>query len=665
VPFFANNRILTLTLLLGVGCVMMVVMTARWRAFQTKTIARERNFQQLTPNLPQLERKGGYVSSNRCRSCHPSEHASWHRSYHRTMTQIALPENVAGAFDGTTVLSDGLKYRVTREDDQFWAEMPDPEIMMYVVQGPSQGLSKKIGPMTYLVKKSKDKKIEKLDLRDIPLKRRQVVMTTGSHHYQTYWVEGSDKFGRLLQTLPLIYLLKDQRWIPREAAFMRPAQGDHFITQWNNHCIKCHSTGGVPGLVAATNEFETRVGELGIACEACHGPGERHIQANQDPLRRFELYLSGNPDSTIVNPSRLDHEASSQVCGQCHGVFIEREEYGMRYAFEGILYRPGDNLLKTRYYIQHPNNDPNSERKQELRDNPEFFRQRWWEDGTILAGGREFTAMSVSACYKQGEISCLSCHSMHDGPPEDQLEPGMDSVAACTQCHDQAKYTTDIQRHTFHLPESSGSNCLNCHMPRTSYALFDAIRSHQIAAPNLAGSVQYGVPNGCNLCHLDQTLDWTQEHLADWYGYEKLPLNEKQKTTSAAVLWLLSGDAAQRVIAAWHFGWEPAQQVSGTNWLAPLLSRLLADPYGVVRYVAEHSLRKLSGFANFRYDFLAAEEELQRQAQFATQQWRQNRSQPAERTGGSVCIDENGDVLETQVEQLLLQRNNRPVTIKE
>ncbi|MEO2046509.1 MAG: hypothetical protein ABGX16_08035 [Pirellulales bacterium] len=65
--------------------------------------------------------------------------------------------------------------------------------------------------MTYLVKKGKNKKIEKLDLRNIPLKRRQVVMTTGSHHYQTYWVEGADKFGRLLQTLPLVYLLKDQR----------------------------------------------------------------------------------------------------------------------------------------------------------------------------------------------------------------------------------------------------------------------------------------------------------------------------------------------------------------------------------------------------------------------------------------------------------------------
>ena len=133
-----------------------------------------------------------------------------------------MPDNVVGAFDGTSVFSNGLEYRVFRQGDEFWAEMPDPEIMMYVVQGAQRGTAKQIGEMTYLVKKSKDAPVEKLNLRDVPRVRRQVLMTTGSHHYQTYWVDGSAKYGRLLQTLPLIYLIRDQRWIPREAAFMHP-----------------------------------------------------------------------------------------------------------------------------------------------------------------------------------------------------------------------------------------------------------------------------------------------------------------------------------------------------------------------------------------------------------------------------------------------------------
>ena len=576
-----------------------------------------------------------------------------------------MPDNVVGAFDGTTVFSNGLEYRVFREGDEFWAEMPDPEIMMYVVQGAERGMTKKIDDMTYLVKKSKDAPVEKLNLRDIPRVRRQVLMTTGSHHYQTYWVDGAAKYGRLLQTLPLIYLIKDQRWIPREAAFMHPPGVTHMITQWNNHCIKCHSTGGNPALDPKTGEFDTRVGELGIACEACHGPGAEHIRVNQNPLRRYQLHLSGKPDPTIVNPADLDHRASSQICGQCHGVFIPRESYGMKYAFDGVLYRPGQDLHETRYYIQHPANESTAGRQEELRRNPDFFRERWWDDGTVLAGGREFTAMSVSGCYQRGKISCLSCHSMHDSKPADQLKPGMRDSTACTQCHNQAEYTSEIESHTFHAAASSGSNCLNCHMPHTTYALLGAIRNHQIASPSAASSIRHGVPNACNLCHLDKTLEWTQRYMSQWYGHSMSALDEDQQNTSAALLWLLKGHAAQRVIAAWHVGWQPAQEASGSDWLAPFQARLLNDPYGVVRYVAARNLRRLPGFEGFRYDFLAADEEVQRHVDYAIQRWRDNTGKPITRSGDEICVGADGNVMEAKVSRLIQARDDRPVTIKE
>ena len=128
-------------------------------------------------------RQDAYVSSNVCRSCHPGEYHSWHRTYHRTMTQTARPENVLGRFDGTTVASRNLEYRVFQDGTTYWAEMPDPEELMYVVQG---------GKPT--------------PLEAIPRVKRQVVMTTGSHHYQTYWVAGDKKYGNLLQTLPLVFL---------------------------------------------------------------------------------------------------------------------------------------------------------------------------------------------------------------------------------------------------------------------------------------------------------------------------------------------------------------------------------------------------------------------------------------------------------------------------
>ena len=89
----------------------------------------------LTKQLPQPRPEAGYVSSAACVGCHADEHASWHRSYHRTMTQPATPDTVLGRFDGTTVPSGGLDYRVSTEGATLVAEMPDPDVLMYVIQG--------------------------------------------------------------------------------------------------------------------------------------------------------------------------------------------------------------------------------------------------------------------------------------------------------------------------------------------------------------------------------------------------------------------------------------------------------------------------------------------------------------------------------------------------
>jgi len=619
---------------------LAVLAMIQWSALQRSREAK-RNVQAVEAKLPRLGAVKDYASSHRCEACHPGEHASWYRSYHRTMTQVALPGNVVGKFDGSTVVSDGLAYQVTRSGDEFWAEMPDPDVMMYVVQGG-----------------------RKLPFDQIPRVKERVVMTTGSHHYQTYWVE-SPRYDRLMQTLPLVYLIGDGRWIPREAAFMRPpGESGRFITQWNHHCIRCHSTAGNPGLNPATGMLDSRVAELGISCEACHGPAEAHIRKHQNPIARYRQHLSGKPDPSIVNPARLDHRRSSQICGQCHGVYIMRDEFAMKSASEGPLFTPGEELDITRYYIQHPANAPSPEREEEFHKNRAFFDERWWEDGTILAGGREYSAMSVSRCYTKGTLSCLSCHSMHQSDPVDQLTPGREGSAACTQCHGEPQYTTELSRHTFHPPGSAGSDCLNCHMPFTTYALLGAIRSHQIASPRVTGSARHGVPNACNLCHLDKSLAWTQEHLVRNYGQAAQNLSPEQKTVSAALLWLLKGHAAQRVITAWHLGWKPAQQASGSDWLAPFLAPLLADPYGVVRYVAESTLRKLPGFEGFRYDFLADEPALKKQASAISEQWRTRRS-PDSRTGVEILIAPHGEVMQSKVDSLLSQRDNRPVTIKE
>lgn len=628
------------------------------------------------PRLPrELAQNDRYASSAACRECHADQYESWHRTYHRTMTQVASAENFVGKFDGTEVDSDGLLYRVFERDGEFWAEMPDPDVMMD-------------RQATFEGKSAAHLPVEPLHWRDVPRVERRVVMSTGSHHYQTYWVE-SAKYPGTLMTLPLVYLIRDQRWIPRESAFLYPPGPRRMVTVWNDHCINCHSTGPVPAPFAdrdpATGKFtgtgfRTHVGDVGISCEACHGPAAEHVQ-----LRRAEQAAAagggnGAPAAAalaadpIVHPANLDdHRRTTQICGQCHGVYIRDDQHGLEFRDRGIDFVPGNDLLATRHYIFPPHDDPDfyateQERLEAIRDfdvNRAFFRQRFWENGDVLAGGREFTGLAMTGCYLRGKITCLSCHSMHGGDPNDQLIPGLSVDAACQGCHTEERFNAALASHTRHAADSAGSSCMNCHMPHATYALFGAIRTHKIGSPDLAASARHGVPNACNLCHLDKTLAWTADRLADWYGYEQPPLSDEQRQVSAAVLWLLKGHAAQRAIAAWHVGWQEARAASGDDWLAPIVAPLLADPYGVVRYVASSSLRKLPNFGALKYDFMAPTDALTQAVDDVVGRWRQRQPAPPSRTGAEVLISAVGTLDEPAVERLLSTRDNRPVEIKE
>src|SRR5262249_32715280 len=47
---------------------------------------------------------------------------------------------------------------------------------------------------------------------------------------------------------------------------------------WNHMCAECHSTNLKKNYRAADDRYETTWSELNVACEACHGPGSRHVE---------------------------------------------------------------------------------------------------------------------------------------------------------------------------------------------------------------------------------------------------------------------------------------------------------------------------------------------------------------------------------------------------
>ncbi|MGH7137268.1 MAG: cytochrome c3 family protein, partial [Pirellulales bacterium] len=500
---------------------------------------------ELARSLPRRVKNDEFVSSAACRSCHPNEYASWHASYHRQMTQPATPDAVKASFHDEVFPVGENAVRLRRRDDEFWVEL--------------------LGSC-------------EPDGRTRPkLRETRVVMTTGSHHMQQFWVARGGA-GNLLDHLPLMWLVGDAeragRWIPIGDSVLAPP-GEDDATPWNASCIFCHSVNGNPRLDRKAMTADSEVAELGIACEACHGGGKKHIEAHRQ-RRAAEAANTASqkaPDETIVQPGRLDKVRSAEVCGHCHAVAgFASDSIGEEWYRSGDRFRPGDDLTQFRLTLSPSRLTP--ERLAALRkDNAAIWEGNFWPDGMVRVTGREYNGLIESACYARGDMTCLACHSLHQSDPNDQLAARMETNEACYQCH--AGFRQTLERHTHHVADSSGSQCYNCHMPHTTYGLFKAIRSHQITSPNVATTLDTGRPNACNLCHLDRRISWTAETLTAWYGQPAVEIAEDQLSASAGVLWLLRGDAVQRALVAWAFGWPAARRASGEGWQAPLLAALL------------------------------------------------------------------------------------------
>jgi hypothetical protein len=585
---------------------------------------------------PIVASTGLYATSTACRSCHPAEHASWHSSYHRSMTEVAAPGVIRAPAEDVRLTWRGREYGLSRRGDEFWARLPDPD---------ESAARARAG-------RAFD------DVVDV---ERRIVMTTGSHHYQTYWVPGVR--GNELWQFPFIYHFESQRFIPRHDAFLQPPEDPVYWARWNSNCIQCHSVAGEPRHDPSVDRFESRAAELGIACEACHGPGAEHVRRHQSSSTRA-AQRDGATNPSIIHPGRLDPERASEVCGQCHSYFVPNNpdqwwESGFTHD-----YRPGDALAASRRVL-----DADRERASTEPSINASLDSLFYPDGTIRVGGREWNGLKRSACFEAGSgerrLSCLSCHQMHGANPSDQLGEHGEANSACRSCHEA--HVTRAAEHSHHAEPSSGSQCVNCHMPHTTYALLKGIRSHRITRP-VVDVTPGAALNACNLCHQNQSLAWTSEWLERWYGQQPESGAAPAERWSATAVALLSGDAAARVIAAHQLGWVPAREVSGQHWQALVLSEALGDPYAAVRFVAHRSLLTQPGFEDFSFDFLAeppARAERQAEARGRARELSANGG--ARRSGARVAlpVDAAGAIDPAFLEQLIKWRDERPIRISE
>ncbi len=524
------------------------------------------------------------------------------------MTQEATPETIRGRFDGQMISVAGYPCQPFREGDRFFVSLVHPaweEQELAAGRDPRQHAQPP--PITY-----------------------EVNRVIGSHHQQVYLSRAPDG---AYHTLPIVWQIAEQRWITRKASFLLTHRDSfyHMTKLWNNGCVFCHNTGPEPGLqqsyVAGRQQYSwnTQVAELGIACEACHGPGAAHAEMQQSlaqsPISPADLAsrtvltpsaaklaADAQSQSLIVNPAKLDKEQSVLTCARCHGKMIAKAEFDRQCLVEGDFFRPGQWDFVERY--NYPTRDPQAEFA-EMKDGMYF-----WADGTPRTTALEYQGVLQSACYQRGEMTCLSCHSMHNSPPNDQLrygdDPGLEvslQNEACNQCHPQFKDPVQLEAHTHHAPASSGSLCYNCHMPYQSYSLLKRTRSHRISNPSPSLTAETGMPNACNQCHVDQTLQWANETLAKWQGAAPTQLPERFPGRSQTVSDALAGNALQRALAIEQLGDSENFALAASAWRADILIELLEDEFEANRLLAYRALQKLAGFEDLQFDYIAPAEQ--------------------------------------------------------
>jgi predicted CXXCH cytochrome family protein len=343
-----------------------------------------------------------------------------------------------------------------------------------------------------------------------------------------------------------------------------PLHWSGLAQNWNGGCAECHSTNLRKGYDLASGSYGSSWTDLDVACEACHGPGSRHVAWAErgappgDPGLTVRLGVEPGqwrraPGEAIARRDPpLRAQAELEVCAPCHARRTQLREGR----------RAGEPLLDTH--------------------RPALLEPGLYEaDGQILGEVYELGSFLQSRMYAAG-VACSDCHEPHG------LALRAEGNALCGQCHAAAVF--DAPAHHRHAPGSAAAACVSCHMPARTYMGIDVRHDHSFRVPRPDLSLALGTPNACNDCHTGAGARWAADAAARWFpggrsgaphfasalhaGRESLPGAE-------AALRALAGDAAQPAIArATALALLAAPELPAT---AGAIRRALADPDPLVR----------------------------------------------------------------------------------
>jgi predicted CXXCH cytochrome family protein len=287
--------------------------------------------------------------------------------------------------------------------------------------------------------------------------------------------------------LPPSWDVQRRQWFDNMEIVRPDEHVEKLVQQWNRNCVGCHVSQQENNYQPATRSYSTRWTDFGTSCERCHGPGGAHVKAHTQAVRDGSVATE-----QIVRPTRLDAKTSSMICAQCH-------------SFRGVI-APG--YTAGADYFDHF--QPLLEYRPQKADDPAY-----WADGRPRRFSNDAIGLWQSACFLRGGATCTNCHRPHlpDVDKNPQLASG--NNALCTQCHQ--RIGAAVTEHTRHLAGSSGSACVECHMPKTVMSIKATMRDHTIGLPAPENTVGFGIPNACTECHTDKKASWAVEAVGRWW----------------------------------------------------------------------------------------------------------------------------------------------------
>jgi predicted CXXCH cytochrome family protein len=194
------------------------------------------------------------------------------------------------------------------------------------------------------------------------------------------------------------------------------ALGQELTPDETRRCFNCHS-------VHATTSggFNPSRAEPGLGCEACHGPGRRHVDAMAaaGDGQGHAAKLENAETADIFNPAKLSPAASIDLCGACH-----RSSADVTFSTN----QTGSSAV--------------------VRFQP--YR------------------LEESACWRATQDARLTCTACHD-PHRPLSRDPVSYDKQCLQCHSVPSSTAKPVLSARVCPRAT-NRCVSCHMPKVKVA---------------------------------------------------------------------------------------------------------------------------------------------------------------------------------------------------